>query len=177
MSETEALKLVADLICLAARTAPKTCGIDQILVRPATEDERRRLGEEMARIAQERQLAFFLRDSANIAQSPQVILLAAKGRRCGLKGCNYCGFDGCGANEAAGGTCAFNHLDLGIAASSAAAVAGLHHADCRLMYSVGVAAQRLDLFGEAVISALGLPLSATGKNPFFDRTMPELNKK
>lgn len=176
MPEIEALKIVADLLCLAARTAPKTCGIDVILVRPATDDERRRLAAEMARIAQERQLAFFLRDSENVAQSPQVVLLAARSRRAGLKGCNYCGFDGCAANEAAGGTCAFNHVDLGIAASSAAAVAGLHHADCRIMYSVGVAAQNLDLFGEPVVSALGLPLSATGKSPFFDRTMPELKK-
>ena len=176
MPELEALKMVADLLCLAARTAPKTRGLDVCLVRPATEEERGRLTVEMARLAEERQLAFFLRDSLCVAQCPQVVLLAVKGRRGGFKGCNYCGFDGCAANEAAGATCAFNHIDLGVAASSAAAVAGLHHADCRMMYTVGVAAQNLNLFGEPVVSALGLPLSATGKSPFFDRQTPELKK-
>jgi uncharacterized ferredoxin-like protein len=41
--------------------------------------------------------------------------------------------------------------------------------DTRLMFSVGRAALALDLFGKDVKQALGIPLSITGKSPFFDR--------
>jgi uncharacterized ferredoxin-like protein len=37
------------------------------------------------------------------------------------------------------------------------------------MYTVGRAITNLKLLGEDVKIALGIPLSVTGKNPFFDR--------
>jgi uncharacterized ferredoxin-like protein len=37
------------------------------------------------------------------------------------------------------------------------------------MYSAGKAAIELGLLGTEVKVAYGIPLSATGKNPFFDR--------
>jgi uncharacterized ferredoxin-like protein len=37
------------------------------------------------------------------------------------------------------------------------------------MYSIGRAAMDLGLFSKDVKQALGIPLSVTGKNPFFDR--------
>lgn len=176
MAELEALKVVADLMCLAARTAPKTRGVDVVVVRVASADERRRLADEMERIAEETGHAFFLRDAGNLKASAECLLMAARSKRAGLKPCGFCGFADCAANEAAGAVCAFNAMDLGIAASSAAAVAALHHADCRMMYTVGTAARRLDLLGEPVVAALGIPLSGTGKNPYFDRKMPEIKK-
>ena len=176
MAEAEALVTVADLMCLAARTAPKTRGVDVVLTRVATADERDRMADEMDRIARDQRQAFFARDAANLRGSPVCLLLAATSRRADLKVCGFCGFDDCAANVAAGGVCAFNAIDLGIAASSAAAVAALHHADCRMMYTVGTAARRLDLFGEPVVAAIGIPLSGTGKNPFFDRKPPEASK-
>jgi uncharacterized ferredoxin-like protein len=72
--------------------------------------------------------------------------------------------------EAAGGVCAFNSIDLGIATASAAEVAGRFHIDNRVMYSIGRACLDLKIFGPKVKQALGIPLSVTGKNPFFDRT-------
>jgi uncharacterized ferredoxin-like protein len=69
----------------------------------------------------------------------------------------------------AGGTCAYNPIDLGIAVSSAAGMASQFHADNRIMYSIGRAAMDLGLFSKDVKQALGIPLSVTGKNPFFDR--------
>ncbi|MCX8107770.1 MAG: ferredoxin domain-containing protein [Verrucomicrobiae bacterium] len=56
-----------------------------------------------------------------------------------------------------------------MAACSAAAVASRHYIDNRLMYSIGRAAIQLGLFNDKVKQALGVPLSVTGKNPFFDR--------
>jgi uncharacterized ferredoxin-like protein len=37
------------------------------------------------------------------------------------------------------------------------------------MYSIGRAALDLKLFSDGVKQALGIPLSVTGKSPFFDR--------
>jgi uncharacterized ferredoxin-like protein len=37
------------------------------------------------------------------------------------------------------------------------------------MYSIGRAAINLKLLGNDVIIAYGIPLSISGKNPFFDR--------
>ena len=44
-----------------------------------------------------------------------------------------------------------------------------HHVDNRVMFTVGVAAMRLNLLGDEARIAFGIPLSATGKSPFFDR--------
>jgi uncharacterized ferredoxin-like protein len=44
-----------------------------------------------------------------------------------------------------------------------------HRIDNRIMYSVGKAALDLGLLGKEAVVAYGIPLSATGKNPFFDR--------
>jgi uncharacterized ferredoxin-like protein len=83
--------------------------------------------------------------------------------------CGFCGKPTCEALEMAGGTCAFNSIDLGIATMSAAEVAGRFHIDNRIMYSIGRACLDLGMFGPKVKQALGIPLSVTGKNPFFDR--------
>jgi len=175
MSEAEALKIVADLMCLAARTAPKTRGVDVILTRVADEADRARLADEMQRIAQTENQAFFLRDANNLRAAGACVLVAATAKPAGLKVCGTCGFESCAACTQAGAVCAFNHIDLGIAAASAAGVAALHHADCRIMYSIGMAAQRLRLFGQETVGILGIPLSATGKSPFFDRPPPGPN--
>jgi uncharacterized ferredoxin-like protein len=37
------------------------------------------------------------------------------------------------------------------------------------MYSIGRACLDLGIFDKGVRQALGIPLSVTGKNPFFDR--------
>ncbi|MFW9986495.1 MAG: DUF2148 domain-containing protein, partial [Candidatus Odinarchaeota archaeon] len=63
--------------------------------------------------------------------------------------------------------CAFKILDLGIALSSATTVAAQHFIDNRMMWSVGMAAQRLNLINGDLV--LGIPLAAKGSNPFFDR--------
>ncbi|HOI53684.1 MAG TPA: DUF2148 domain-containing protein [Phycisphaerae bacterium] len=176
MSEQRALTVVADLMCLAARTAPKTRGVDVITLKVLDGAEKKAVADEMERIARETEQPFFLRDAENLRAAPVAVLVAAISRRAGLKTCGFCGFENCAANEQAGAGCAFNYVDLGIAASSAAAVAALHHADSRIMYTIGRAASNLNLFDQPVLAAVGIPLSATGKSPFFDRTMPDLKK-
>ena len=41
--------------------------------------------------------------------------------------------------------------------------------DNRVMFSVGRAARSLGLLGASVTLVLGIPLSVSGKSPFFDR--------
>ena len=60
--------------------------------------------------------------------------------------------------------------DLGIAIGSAVSVAAAHHVDNRVMFSAGKAALNLKLFDDSqVCIAYGIPLSVSGKSPFFDR--------
>ena len=58
-------------------------------------------------------------------------------------------------------------IDLGIALGSAVKLAAELSIDNRIMCTIGAAAKRLNLLDSDVV--MGIPLSATGKNPFFDR--------
>ena len=73
--------------------------------------------------------------------------------------------------------CVFNTGDLGIAIGSAASVAMDSRVDSRIMYTVGQALLEMRIFGEEVKIIYGIPLSISGKNPFFDRKKEELIKK
>ncbi len=58
-------------------------------------------------------------------------------------------------------------IDLGIALGSAVKTASIHNVDNRIMYRAEVVARKLGMIeGEVVV---GIPLSVTGKSPFFDR--------
>ena len=169
-AELEGLRRVAELRCVAARTAPKAGGKDN-LVTAIIEDkaDRHRLADQMKEIAGETGPAFFARDGDNVMAAQIVVIIGTRPGRLGIDGCNLCGFEGCAANEKAGARCAFTVGDLGIAIGSAVSVAADHRADNRIMYSVGVAAVQLEMLGPEVEIAHGIPLSATGKNIFFDR--------
>lgn len=41
--------------------------------------------------------------------------------------------------------------------------------DNRIMYTAGIAAKEMGLLGQDVRIILTIPLTVTGKNPFFDR--------
>jgi uncharacterized ferredoxin-like protein len=64
--------------------------------------------------------------------------------------------------------CIFKVMDLSIAVGSAAKTAMEHNVDNRLMYKAGVAALRLGILKPCDL-IIGIPLSATGKNIYFDR--------
>jgi uncharacterized ferredoxin-like protein len=160
---------VATLMVAAARTAPKTRGIDNIKT-IAIDDEptRRKLVAKMREIAAKEDRPSIARDAGNIEHSPAMVVIGVEGNTAGLN-CGFCGKPSCEALEEADGICAFNSIDLGIATASAAEVAGRFHVDNRIMFSIGRACLDLGLFGPKVKQALGIPLSVTGKNPFFDR--------
>ncbi|GAI99436.1 unnamed protein product [marine sediment metagenome] len=58
-------------------------------------------------------------------------------------------------------------MDLGIALGSAAKMASQLNIDNRIMYVVGAGAKELRLLDSDLV--IGIPLSITRKNPYFDR--------
>ncbi|HNX08270.1 MAG TPA: DUF2148 domain-containing protein, partial [Bacteroidales bacterium] len=121
-------------------------------------------------IGQRINAAFFLRDAENIMQASCMLLAAAKINTMGLPYCGLCGFTDCDEKKKHPQTpCVFNTGDLGIAIGSAVSVAANHRVDNRVMYTVGMAVKELGLLGGEAAVIYGIPLSATSKNPFFDR--------
>ena len=161
----EALRLMA----VAARTSPKTRGIDNIeMIAVDDEPTKKRLIKKMAEISKSEERPSFARDADSIADAGVILVIGVKSNPAGLN-CGFCGYKKCSGLQRSGGVCAYNSADLGIAVSSAVSVAGILHADNRIMYSIGRASLDLKLFSKDVRQALGIPLSVTGKNPFFDR--------
>ena len=67
---------------------------------------------------------------------------------------------------------AINTVDVGIAIGSACATAADHRVDTRVMFSAGLAAQRMNLLKDCK-QVFAIPVSASSKNPFFDRKPKE----
>ncbi len=169
--EARAVDEIVELMALAARTAPKAKGVDNLVVIAVRAKVKDRLASEMHRIFKEDGgLPHFERDAGNVEKSAVVLLLGQRVKPLGPKPCGYCGFKDCDENIRNGGLCAISIGDLGIAIGSAVSVAAAHHADNRVMFSAGKAALNLDLFDDAEVRiAYGIPLSVSGKSPFFDR--------
>ncbi len=167
--EERAVERIADLMCVAARTAPKAKGIDNLVTLIVNGQEIGQLSAEMRRVAKESGMEFFARDADCLDKAALVVLLGQKVKPLGVKPCGFCGYADCAACAQGTGSCAVSIGDLGIALGSAVNAATLYHADNRVMFSVGKAAVNINLLGEQVDVAYGIPLSITGKNPFFDR--------
>ena len=116
---------------------------------------------------------FFLRDADNIMEAECVLLIGTQELPHGLN-CGHCGFATC-ADRPAGVPCALNSVDVGIAIGSACAIAADHRVDTRVMFSAGLAAQRLGIL-KGCRQVFAIPVSASSKNPFFDRKPKEQGK-
>jgi len=167
--EKAAVKDVAEFMAVAVRTAPKTRGIDNIEVIAIEDDAtKKKLCDKMREISKKESRPSMERDANSIQDSPIILVIGVKSNPAGLN-CGYCGYPTCAELGVTKGVCAYNSIDLGIAIDSAAGMANFFHADNRVMYSIGRACLDLGLFSSGVKQALGIPLSVTGKNPFFDR--------
>jgi len=167
--EERAVAQIADMMCVAARTAPKGRGVDNLVTVIVNGQEKEQLSAEMRHIAQESGMQFFERDANCIDKAALVVLLGQKVKPLGVEPCGYCGYADCAECAQGTGICAISTGDLGIAVGSAVNTASLYHADNRVMFSVGKAAVNIGLLGEEVKIVYGIPLSITGKSPFFDR--------
>jgi len=167
---TETLIAIAKKMMLAARTAPKARGIDNMEIAFVESHDIEMISKRMKEIGEESKSPSFLRDADNILQASAMVLIGTKIKTIGLKKCGLCGFKNCEEKEKYHDVpCAFNTGDLGIAIGSAVSVAMDHRVDNRIMYSVGMAVTEMGLLGKDVKIVYGIPLSATSKNPFFDR--------
>lgn len=168
-AERAALMNTAQAMCAAARTAPKAKGEDNILCCILTQEDKESLAQEMEHLGEALSYGFFLRDAQNVRESEAVVLIGTRYGERGLgAGCSRCGFDGCSACAQAGAICVYPPLDLGIALGAAVSVAADHRIDNRIMFSIGRAANALGLLEGAPL-IMGIPLSVSGKSPFFDR--------
>jgi len=167
--EEKGILQVLSLMYLATRTAPKARGMDNLVMAAFSGSEKEDLAKKMEEIASRGyQSRIFLRDAQNVRQAQAVLIIGTKLKDRGLD-CGFCGFDSCTECHKAGARCAYELIDLGIAVGSAVSVAANHRVDNRIMYTVGYAASEYKFLGEEVKVALGIPLSVSGKNIFFDR--------
>jgi uncharacterized ferredoxin-like protein len=160
----------ARAMAVAARTAPKGRGVDNLIVRVVTGDDVAPIVSTMRAIGQRSGQAFFERDAVNVEQAGILVLLGTRIEPLGLKVCGMCGFENCDEKRRHPAVpCVFNTGDLGIAIGSAVALAADRRVDNRIMYTVGQAVKELGWLGEDVPVIYGIPLSASAKSPFFDR--------
>ena len=170
---------VGHLMALAARTAPKGVGKDFIEVVLLTGADIDRLGDAMVASGERGGSKGFVRDGNNVKSSAAVLLVGLRDHPPLGLDCNGCGFGSCeGFVRAraemkghkapfAGPSCVLRVQDLGIAVGSAARTAQMMNVDNRVMYRPAATAIELGLI--KAMQALAIPLSATGKSPYFDR--------
>ena len=161
---------VARQMMTAARTAPKGKGIDIIETATVTDKDIITLSEKTKLMYEENGMKFFLRDADNILSAEAIVLIGTRQQVQGLN-CAHCGFQTC-AEKPDAVPCALNSVDLGIAIGSACATAADNRVDSRVMFSVGLAAQQLDWLNDCKC-VMAIPISASSKNPFFDRKPKE----
>jgi uncharacterized ferredoxin-like protein len=179
-TDDDALMTVASLMALSARTAPKGKGKDNLETGVIPRSGLPALSDAMQEFGKNHDLRFFVRDAGNIAASGACLVVGIRGMEPLGLDCQGCGYGSCREMEEAvktrstqgpfrGPNCVIKMADLGIAVGSAVKTASIHNVDNRVMYSAGVAALHLGLLPGCSV-AYGIPLSAKGKNIFFDRS-------
>ena len=166
-----ALLQVAERMMIAARTAPKGRGTDNIHISLVDGPVIEQIAGTMKKlVAEENWPHSFERDAKNILQAPYMVLLATKISPLRLKICGMCGYENCDEKDKHPDVpCVFNTGDLGIAIGSAVSIAMDNRVDNRIMYTVGQAVQRMGLLPKEYTIIYGIPLSVSPKNVFFDR--------
>lgn len=179
--EKNAAEITAALMAASARTAPKARGVDDIESLILDGEDLEELAAAMERKAEEKPSylsSAFRRDASNVRSSNCVLLIGVMGNPKKIEqplDCGACGYEGCErlakvrkqTRDFHGPVCIFQAMDLGIALGSAVKLASELSIDNRMMYTIGVAAKKLGLLDSDLI--IGIPLSVTGKSPYFDR--------
>lgn len=168
----ETVRALAEAVMVAARTAPKAKGRDLVEIAMLTDEDIVRLSDMMLKVSEETGLKFLLRDAANILQAQALLLIGTRNPSevCALN-CGYCGFKTCEAKPH-DVPCVMNAVDVGIAIGSACSKIADVRLDSRVLFSAGWVARRMGILPDVDI-IFAIPLSASSKNPFFDRKSPE----
>jgi uncharacterized ferredoxin-like protein len=178
-TEQDAVKTVAGLMAIAARTAPKACGLDSIKIGIVTGKEQQALGNKMIAAAKETGMDFLRINGEQVKASDATVLIGVEGTKTLGINCGGCGYASCAemvkAQKAkknkgsayAGPNCVLKISDLGIAVGSAVKTAQIHNVDNRIMYTAGFVALKAG-FLKGCSVAYGIPLRASGKSIYFD---------
>jgi uncharacterized ferredoxin-like protein len=178
-TENDAVRTVAGLMALAARTAPKACGLDSIKIEIVTGKEQKALGDKMIAAAKETGMDFLRINGEQVKASDATVLIGVEGTKTLGINCGGCGYPGCAEMVKAqkgkknkdsaytGPNCVLKISDLGIAVGSAAKTAQIHNVDNRIMYTAGFVALKSGYLKGCSV-AYGLPLRASGKSIYFD---------
>ncbi len=161
-------------MAVAARTAPKAAGQDFVKIEIIEGAILGKLSEAMAAFGIKSGKKNFDRDARNVKDSAAVLLVGIKDTKAAGLNCGACGYDSCQklpppteGPEFKGPQCAYRLIDLGIALGSAVKTASILNVDNRIMYRIGVVARQMKLIDADIV--IGIPISATGKNIYFDR--------
>ena len=169
--EMQAVMQTAARMCAAARTAPKGHGRDTLHTLVLTGEDKEALARKMEEVGLremgDEMPTWYGRDAACVRKAQAVVLIGAEKKLRGVPHCGYCGHENCAGCQAAGSNCSLAYVDLGVAVSSAVTIAAADRIDNRIMYSIGKAAVEMDFSSDVLW--LGIPLSVSGKNIFFDR--------
>jgi uncharacterized ferredoxin-like protein len=159
----DGVMLTAKLMVVAAKTAPKAKGVDNIVIKILdSKEESEVLAKKMEELAQVYGEDRWRRDADNVRRSDVVVLIGCKVIDIGVETPRIWRLD---ANTV------LSIVNLGIAIGSAVKTASILNVDNRIMFTVGVAAQELGIIDADYV--LGIPLSATSKNIYFDRVWPK----
>ena len=181
-TEQDAVKTVAGLMVLAARTAPKACGLDSIKTGILTGKDQQALGNRMISAAKETGMDFLRINGEQVKASDATVLIGVEGTKTLGIDCGGCGYAGCAEmvkaqkgkkhrdSAYAGPNCVIKISDLGIAVGSAVKTAQIHNVDNRVMYTAGFVALKAGYLDGCSV-AYGIPLRASGKNIYFDVPM------
>lgn len=179
----DVIETATELMAVSARTAPKAGGKDFLEIVVITkDDDLKKIANAMEDYApRSTNEAFWLRDAANIENSQALLLVGLSKPVTAGYDCGACGYPTCAefaqhrtlTDREMGYTgphCVMRMIDIGVALSSAAKTASLLNVDCRVQQRVGAAARAIGLIQAEV--AMGIPVSVTGKNIYFDRKTP-----
>ena len=168
----EAVRMLAEAVMVAARTAPKAKGRDLVEIAMLTDEDIERLSNMMLEVSAETGLKFLLRDAANILQAQALLLIGTRNpdEVCALN-CGYCGSATC-AEKPSEVPCVMNAIDVGIAIGAACSKIADLRLDSRVLFSAGWVAKRMGVL-EGADLVFAIPLSSSSKSPFFDRKSPE----
>jgi len=169
-----AADIVAELMRASAVTAPKAAGQDFIEIKICDAVETGLIMKEMLKLGEQKKSPNWDRDAKGLERADALVLIGVLPHKGMGLNCGACGFATCADfNKASahgdfdGPNCMLRLLDLGIALGSAVKTAQIHNVDNRIMYRAGAAAKRLGFMKSNVI--MGIPLSVSGKNIYFDR--------
>jgi uncharacterized ferredoxin-like protein len=168
----ETVKHCLGIMEAAAITSPKGLGQNSLNTVILNDEELETVGRTMVEHGNETGQANYIRDGMNILQCHGLLLVGVKPHKPLGADCKACGY-GCKdfgktlSGDFTGPNCCFKLLDLGIALGSAARTASTLNLDSRVMFRPGVIAKRLGLIEGTV--AIGIPVSISSKNIFFDR--------